>query len=103
MPSNEPPWHEDPEFWSTMREGVFDPQLWADAEREVDQVLALTGIGSGARLLDIPCGPVRQVLALEGGGLEVGGVYLTQAYLAEARKRLDAAQRSAELVFADMR
>jgi SAM-dependent methyltransferase len=103
MSSNEAPWHEDPEFWSTMRDGVFDPQLWADAERDVDQLLALTGVASGARVLDIPCGPGRHLLALAARGFEVCGVDLTRAYLAEAQKRLDIAQRNAELIFADMR
>jgi SAM-dependent methyltransferase len=100
---SDPPWHEDPQFWIAMRDGIFDEQLWADASREVDQLLTLTGSARGARVLDIPCGPGRHVVPLAAHGLEVCAVDLNQAYLAEARKRLGAAQLNAELICADMR
>jgi SAM-dependent methyltransferase len=102
-PESDPAWHEDPQFWVAMRDGIFDPQLWADAGREVDQLLALTGTGHGARVLDIPCGPGRHVVPLAAAGLAVCGVDLSQAYLDEAQKRVAAAQLSAELMRADMR
>jgi SAM-dependent methyltransferase len=100
---SDPPWHEDPQFWIAMRDGIFDEQLWADASGEVDQLLALTGSASGASVLDIPCGPGRHVVPLAAHGLAVCGVDLNQAYLDEARKRAVGAQLSVELICADMR
>jgi SAM-dependent methyltransferase len=102
-PESEPPWHEDPEFWIALRDGIFDAQLWADASVEVDRLLALTGGAPGASVLDMPCGPGRHVVPLAARGLAVCGVDLNQTYLAEAQKRVDAAQLSAELICADMR
>jgi SAM-dependent methyltransferase len=97
------PWHEDPQFWTELREGIFDEQLWVNAGKEVDQLLALAGFSEGARVLDIPCGPGRHLIPLAQRGLQPCGVELNQAYLAEARSRAAAAGVSLELMQADMR
>jgi len=97
------PWHEDPQFWMALREGIFDAQLWADADTEVEQLLALVGVSAGAAVLDIPCGPGRHLIPLAQRGLKPCGVELNQAYLAEARTRAEAAGVTLELVHTDMR
>ena len=97
------PWHEDPQFWVGLREGIFDQQLWANADTEVSQLLALVGLPAGAAILDIPCGPGRHLVPLAQRGLQLCGVDLSQAYLTEAREGAEAAGVRVELVQADMR
>lgn len=96
------PWHEDPLFWEGLREGIFDQQLWANAETEVNQLLALAPLAEGA-VLDLPCGPGRHLVPLAQRGLQLCGVDLSHAYLTEAKERADAAGVNVELVQADMR
>lgn len=99
----ETPWHEDPQFWVGLRDGIFDQQLFTSAATEVEQVLALAPVAEGAAVLDIPCGPGRHLVPLAQRGLQLCGVDLSHAYLVEARERADAAGVKAELVEADMR
>jgi len=100
---NNIPWHEDPVFWEGLRDGIFDQPLWAHAETEVSQLLTLAPLAAGAAVLDIPCGPGRHIVPLAQRGLKLCGVDLSQAYLAEAKQRADAAGVIVELVEADMR
>ncbi len=97
------PWHQDEQFWSTMRDGIFEPHRWAAAESEVAQLLGLLELPVHAAVLDMPCGPGRHLVHLAARGLCVTGVDLTRSYLDEARKRLLRAGLSAELIHADMR
>jgi SAM-dependent methyltransferase len=97
------PWHEDAQFWTALRDGIFDAQLWENAGSEVDQLLALSQVPAGAAVLDIPCGPGRHLVPLAQRGLRVCGVDLNQSYLDEARKRAADAGVTVELVLADMR
>ena len=98
-----PPWHEDPQFWVGLRDGIFDEQLWANADSEVAQLLALVAPPAAAAVLDIPCGPGRHVLPLARRGLRVCGVDLSRAYLEEAQTRAREAGVTVELILADMR
>ena len=102
---SESPWHEDPQFWVSLRDGIFDETLWANADSEVSQLLELIvpGLPAGAAVLDIPCGPGRHLLPLARRGLRACGVDLSQAYLEEARTRAEAAGLTPELIQADMR
>jgi SAM-dependent methyltransferase len=100
---SDPPWHEDPQFWVGLRDGIFDEQLWANADSEIDQLLALVTLPKGAAVLDIPCGPGRHLLPLARRGFQLCGVDLSQAYLAEAQKRAADARVTIELILADMR
>lgn len=97
------PWHQDERFWSTMREGIFEPHRWAAAKAEVAQLLELLQLPAHASVLDMPCGPGRHLIHLAAHGLRVTGVDLTRSYLDEARKRLSSAGLSAELIHGDMR
>jgi SAM-dependent methyltransferase len=97
------PWHEDPQFWVGLREGIFDQQLWENADTEVTQLLTMVGLPAAAAVLDIPCGPGRHLVPLARRGLQLCGVDLSHAYLAEAGQRAAAAGVSVELVQGDMR
>lgn len=99
----EPPWHEDPQFWAGLRDGIFDEPLWANADSEVEQLLALAPTPAGGAVLDIPCGPGRHLLPLARRGLQLTGVDLSHAYLDEAHTRARDAGLKVELVLADMR
>jgi len=100
---SEQPWHEDPQFWSALRDGIFDEQLWANAASEVEQLLALVPLREGAAVLDLPCGPGRHVVPLASRRFSVCGVDLSASYLEEAGKRAASAGLEVELVLADMR
>ena len=97
------PWHEDPQFWEELRDGIFDEQLWASADTEIAQLLALVSLPPGAAVLDMPCGPGRHLVPLARRGVKLCGVDLSAAYLAEAQRRAGDAGVTVELIRADMR
>lgn len=98
------PWHEQDEFWETMANHMFTPDRLRQAVADVDQVLKLTLVPTGARVLDLCCGPGRHTLELARRGFVVTAVDRTKAYLegaqAVARKE---ALKSVTFVLQDMR
>jgi hypothetical protein len=60
---NRKPWHEDDAYWETFGPMMFAPHRWEMAPGEVEQIIALTGIEPGCRVLDLCCGPGRPRLA----------------------------------------
>jgi SAM-dependent methyltransferase len=100
---NSPPWHQDDEFWETFREFIFSPRQFEQAVEQVDQVLALLDLDSGARVLDIPCGVGRHSVELAERGFRVTGVDATAAYLETASERAREAGVEVEFVHEDMR
>jgi SAM-dependent methyltransferase len=69
-----------------------------DARRAVDLIRGVVAWESGARILDLACGPGRHAAALERLGAQVVGFDLSRAMLRRARERTHAA-----LVRGDMR
>jgi ubiquinone/menaquinone biosynthesis C-methylase UbiE len=53
--------------------------------RDLARMVALAGLPSGARLLDVGTGTGHTALAFAGGGADVVGLDMTQAMLAQAR------------------
>ncbi len=100
-------WTEDPAFWALSRKSMFPESSFDAAGSEVASVFQLTGLlGKGTLdVLDLPCGPGRHSLALARAGHRVVGVDLTQSYLDEARRLIDAEgpRGPVELVRGDMR
>ncbi len=94
-------WHEQDGFWETMP--MFSEQLWERAPDEVDAVISLLGIESGAAVLDLPCGVGRHSLELARRGFRVTGVDRTAAYLQTAREKAITEGLELELIQADMR
>ena len=77
---------EQRELWSS------NPRDWAEiAEPEnrqlYDELLDLTGVGPGTRLLDIACGSGYAVALAAARGAEVTGVDIAPALLEIARER----------------
>ena len=97
------PWHEDDAFWATFASSMFTPERWEAVVEEVDQLLALTKIEPGSRVLDLCCGPGRHALELARRGYLVTGVDRTAAYLGKAREEADTDGLCAEFVQEDMR
>lgn len=93
-------WFEDEVFWETFYPHLFTAERMAAADGEVDQVLALAGVSSGAAL-DLCCGPGRHSVALAGKGFAVTAVDRSRFLLNKARERAPGA--AIEFVEADMR
>jgi SAM-dependent methyltransferase len=77
-------WHESDEFWETFGPAMFTSSDMAAAGRDIDDLLALTQIPSGAAVLDLCCGPGRHCLELAPRGFRATGVDRTAAYLERA-------------------
>ncbi|MDQ1507808.1 MAG: hypothetical protein QOD57_5535, partial [Actinomycetota bacterium] len=55
-------------------------------DQEVDFLVDALGLTSGARILDVGCGPGRHAHALAGRGFEVVGVDISERFVALARE-----------------
>jgi SAM-dependent methyltransferase len=97
------PWHEDDTFWETFGPEMFTPKRWEEIPAKADELIALSGMQPGARVLDLCCGPGRFSLELARRGFKVTGVDRTRAYLEEARQRTEAENLAIEFVQNDMR
>jgi SAM-dependent methyltransferase len=96
-------WHERDDFWETFAPFMFTAERWAAAAAEVEQVLRLLGVDSGAAVLDLGCGPGRHSLELARRGFRVIGVDRTAHYLQQAREKAAEEGLAVEFVQADMR
>ena len=59
----------------------------ASAEREVDALIGLMGLRAGMTVLDVCCGAGRHAAAMARRGMDVTGLDLSEALLAEAGRR----------------
>src|SRR5262245_53776900 len=97
-------WHEQDAFWEAVAPFLFpDVRFGSTARQEVDQLVGLLGVGPGARVLDLCCGPGRHALELARRGFAVTAVDRTAAFLERGRRRADAEGLAVEWVHADMR
>jgi cyclopropane fatty-acyl-phospholipid synthase-like methyltransferase len=96
-------WHEDDAFWEAFGPLMFTEELRAAAPADIDAILALVDLPSGASVLDLGCGVGRHALELARRGYEVTGVDRTAAYLAEARERARKEGLPVAFLTADMR
>jgi SAM-dependent methyltransferase len=79
-------WYEDDTFWDTLAPMLFSERRLQNAEPEVDAIVSILGLTSGARILDLCCGVARHALEFKRRGFQVTGVDRTKAYLDKARK-----------------
>jgi SAM-dependent methyltransferase len=96
-------WYEDDTFWETFRDYMFNPARLEQTRAEVDQLVALLKLGSGARVLDLCCGIGRHSLEFARRGFRVTGVDRTARYLEQARDSAARENLSIEFVRCDMR
>ena len=94
-------WHEQDAFWETMP--MFSDVLWEVAPQQVDAIVSLLRLQSGATVLDLPCGVGRHSLELARRGYRVTCVDRTSAYLQVARDKAAAEGLDVEWIQADMR
>jgi len=78
------------DFWRAV---VNEPQT----RREADFIVRQLAVGSGARLLDIPCGGGRLSLELATRGFQMTGLDISAEFIAEARQA--AASRDLEITW----
>jgi SAM-dependent methyltransferase len=96
-------WHEDDRFWRETLPILFPESRIDEAEKEIEQLLCLAGIPSGAAVLDLCCGIGRHSLELARRGFRVTGVDRTRMYLDLAAAGAKRNGLSVELVQEDMR
>ncbi len=77
-------WFNDDAFWETFESYMFTPERIEFARVEVDRMIGLLGIQSGAKILDLCCGAGRHSLEFARRGFDVTGVDRTRAYLDKA-------------------
>ncbi len=95
-------WFEDEDLWRELYPYVFPAERVAAAPGQVAQIVALTGVASGA-VLDLCCGPGRHAVEFGRRGFQVTGVDRSRFLLERARERADAAGVAVEWVRGDMR
>lgn len=96
-------WFEDESFWSTWRPSMFPEERWEEACGEADCALELLGIGEGAHILDLCCGPGRHSLELARRGYAVTAVDRNEEFLGNLRESAEDEGLQIEIVRADMR
>jgi len=96
-------WHERDDFWETFAPFLFPEERWEITKEEVDQMLLLLDLESGATILDLCCGQGRHSLELTHKGYRVTGVDRTSTYLHQARQRAKQEGIKVEFVEGDMR
>ena len=96
-------WYDEDTFWETVAPLLFSERRWADAPKEVEDIVSLVGISAGSSVLDLCCGVGRHSLELSRRGFHVTGVDRTPAYLERARQVADEEGLDTEFVQDDMR
>jgi SAM-dependent methyltransferase len=92
-------WFEDDEFWREFFPVMFPEERFAAASGQVEQILKLTGVQSGA-VLDLCCGPGRHSQEFAQRGFAITGVDKSEFLLQQAKARSTA---QVEWVRQDMR
>lgn len=95
-------WFDDDSFWQEIYPIMFSDTRFAEAEEQVDKILALTK-PTGMSALDLCCGPGRCTIALAKKGFSVTGVDRTKYLLNKAREKSKAAKTEIQWVQQDMR
>ncbi|MCE5256838.1 MAG: class I SAM-dependent methyltransferase [Spirochaetaceae bacterium] len=100
---NESEWFKNEDFWLTYAPLMFDEGAWAEVPEVIDGIVRLTGIKSGAKVLDLCCGVGRHSLDMALRGYEVTGIDITKSYLDAAKETANAMSVKADFIRADAR
>ncbi len=95
-------WFENELLWTELYPYMFRERHFEVAEEQVEKVLALTGVQTGA-VLDLCCGPGRHAVALARRGFNVAGVDLSRFLLGKAHEKAAAARLVVDFIWDDMR
>ncbi len=96
-------WYDDDSFWETFQGYMFDSRRLELTGAEVDRMIALLGLQSGAAVLDLCCGIGRHSMEFARRGFKVTGVDRTVPYLDQARASAAKENLEIEFVQSDMR
>ncbi len=102
MVSRRKEWFDNEDFWRDFYPVMFPRSRFDSAADEIDKVIALAGVRSGA-VLDLCCGPGRHSVELARRGYRVTGVDTTRFLLDKARRRARRSGVKVEWVPRDMR
>ncbi len=81
----------------------YEPMLGARTKDDVDTIVRLLEVESGAEILDCPCGHGRISNALAADGFRVTGIDASELFLERARAAAEAQNLEVEYVQGDMR
>ena len=95
-------WFENESFWQEGYRFMFSDDAFRVATNQVEQVIALTGIGVG-RVLDLGCGPGRHAVPLALRGFHVTAVDTSPFLLGKAQEHASRSNVDVDFVHADMR
>ncbi len=94
----------DPQWYRKIWTLDIRDMSWVESTaREVAFAISVLKLRGGERILDLACGFGRHALDLAARGYSVVGVDVTQAYIAEARRRAAENGLVAEFIHADIR
>ena len=96
-------WFADDSFWETFQNYMFDPRRLALTAGEVEQMISILDLKSGAAVLDLCCGLGRHSIEFARRGFKITGVDLTKPYLDQARATASKENLNIEFVQSDMR
>lgn len=95
-------WFEDAKFWEDLYPFMFTPRAFKRAQMQVESIIELTGLKSGA-VLDLCSGPGRHTLEWAKKGFQVTGVDRTPYLMQIAMERSKKEDLEIEWVLEDMR
>lgn len=96
-------WFEDDDFWQELEPFMFPPRLFENTTNEVDAVIDLLVLPTGANILDLCCGFGRHSIELTRREFNVTGVDRTSYFLEKARQHADSEELDVEFIQEDMR
>ncbi len=95
-------WFSNPAFWSLFYNWMFPPKSFAEAKKQIDDIVRLSGVSQGS-VLDLCCGPGRHSVPLAKAGFDVTAVDLEGFLLEKARAYAERESVAVEFVNEDMR
>ncbi len=96
-------WFGEERFWETYGPLMFDAARWSEVPAVVDGILSLTGVESGAHVLDACCGVGRHSMEFAARGFRVTGVDLTASFIEATRESAEDRGLEIEYVRDDIR
>jgi len=95
-------WFTKADFWSLFYEWMFPAESFEQATHQVDDIMKLSGVTTGA-VLDLCCGPGRHSVPLRKLGFDITGVDLQRFLLGKARDYATQENVTIEFIEEDMR